>query len=215
MSAMPDAGTLDARPFAEPAGAGVSAGRHTVGPNAIIQTRAALDQIAGAGARQAILAAAGLASLSERDPDGMVEADIVNALNGEIAARLDAATAAAVMERAGALTGDYILANRIPGAAKRLLALLPAPLARRMLIRAIAGNAWTFAGQAQIDTGADFIAINANPLCLGRSGFSSCIWHVAVFRRLFTALVDPAMTIHETECVGHGGEACRFGIVKA
>lgn len=214
MSAMPDAGTLDARPFADTPGDDVTEGRHTVGPNAVIQTRAALDEIAGVNARRTIFAASGFGFLSERDPDGMVEARIVNALNYEVAAQLDPQTAHAVLRRAGELTGDYILANRIPKPAQGLLKRLPGPLAQRLLMAAIAKNAWTFAGHARIETGPDFIAIHDNPICLGKVGFSSCIWHAAVFRRLFTTLVDPAITIHETECVGWGGEACRFEIVR-
>lgn len=214
MSAMPDAGTLDARPFADAAD-GFASGRHTVGPNAIIQTRAALDEIVGMARRRAVFAGAGLGFLFERDPDGMVDARIVNALNYEIAARLDPEAAHAVMKRAGEMTGDYILANRIPEPAQWLLKRLPRPLAQRLLMAAIAKNAWTFAGHARIETGPAFIAIHDNPICLGKVGFSSCIWHAAVFRRLFTTLVDPAITIHETECVGWGGEACRFEIVKA
>lgn len=214
MSAMPDAGTLDARPFAGTAGDGMSAGRHTVGPNAIIQTRAALDEIVGIGRRRAIFGTSGHGAFADHDPDGMVEARIVNGLNYEIAARLDPETAHAVMKRAGEMTGDYILANRIPKPAQWLLRRLPRALAQRLLMAAIARNAWTFAGHARIETGPDFIAIHENPICLGKVGFSSCVWHAAVFRRLFTTLVDPAITVHETECVGWGGEACRFEIVR-
>lgn len=185
-----------------------------VGPNAIIQTRTALDELAGSDARRAIFGAAGLERFTDTDPDAMVDAGIVNALNRQIAARLDAKTADAVMKRAGELTGDYILANRIPKAAQWLLKHLPSDVAQRVLLAAIARNAWTFAGNARVDKGPDFIAIHDNPICLGRNGFSSCIWHAAVFRRLFQTLVDPAITIHETECAGRGGRMCRFEIVR-
>jgi len=139
MSAMPDAGTLDARPFAGTAGDGMSAGRHTVGPNAIIQTLAALDEIVGIGRRRAIFGTSGHGAFADHNPDGMVEARIVNGLNYEIAARLDPETAHAVMKRAGEMTGDYILANRIPKPAQWLLRRLPRALAQRLLMAAIVG----------------------------------------------------------------------------
>lgn len=186
----------------------------TVGPNAIIQTRTALDALVGADKRRAIFDAAGLERFADEDPDAMVEASTVNALNRQIAARLDAETAHAVMKRAGELTGDYILANRIPKAAQWLLKQLPGNIAQRALMAAIARNAWTFAGNARVERGAGFIAIHDNPICLGKAGFSSCIWHAAVFRRLFQTLVDPAITIQETECVGWGSDVCRFEIVR-
>lgn len=213
MSAMPGAGALQAVPFRQ--APEMAAGREDkVGPNAIIQTRSALDEIVGIEARGAIFNACGFGLFGERDPDSMVEARIVNALNYEIGARLDAETAHAVMKRAGELTGDYILANRIPRPAQWLLRLFPRALAQRLLMKAIASNAWTFAGKAHVEAGADFIAIHDNPICLGKVGFSSCIWHAAVFRRLFQTLVDPRITIHETECVGWGSETCRFEIVR-
>ncbi|MCR9121481.1 MAG: bacteriochlorophyll 4-vinyl reductase [Phyllobacteriaceae bacterium] len=205
-----DAGTAGAPVFHVAAGAP----KPTVGPNAIIQTRMALRELAGGETCQTIFAAAGLEHFADADPHAMVEADIVNALNRQIAAELDAKTAHAVMKRAGELTGDYILANRIPKAAQWLLKHLPRGIAQRLLLTAIARNAWTFAGNARIEQGPDFIAIHDNPICLGKVGFSSCVWHAAVFRRLFQTLVDPAITIHETECVGWGSDVCRFEIVK-
>lgn len=186
----------------------------TIGPNAIIQTRTALDELAGSGTRRAVFAAAGLERFADTDPDAMVDADIVNALNRQVAAKLNAKTAHAVMKRAGELTGDYILANRIPKAAQWLLKHLPRNLAQPILVAAIARNAWTFAGNARVEKGRDFIAVHDNPICLGKVGFSSCTWHAAVFRRLFQTLVDPAITIRETECVGWGSEMCRFEIVR-
>ena len=213
MSALPGAGTLAAEPFAARL-ARPADDHHTVGPNAIIQTRAALDELVGVATRRAIFERSGFGWLSDRDPDGMVEARIVNAVNYEVGAQLKPATAHAVMRRAGELTGDYILANRIPKPAQWLLKALPRAVAQRMLLAAIARNGWTFAGGAKIETGADFIAIHDNPICLGKVGFSYCIWHAAVFRRLFEMLVDPSITIHETECMGRAGEACRFEIVK-
>lgn len=190
------------------------AAKPTIGPNAIIQTRTALYELAGKSACRAIFGAAGLGRFADANPDAMVEADIVNALNRQIAAKLNAKTAHAVMKRAGELTGDYILANRIPKAAQWLLKHLPRDMAQSILLKAIARNAWTFAGNARIEQGRDFIAIHDNPICLGKVGFSSCVWHAAVFRRLFETLVDPAITIHETECVGWGSDVCRFEIVK-
>ena len=185
---------------------------HRVGPNAIIQTRAALQDACDASMVARIFRDAGLGRWANADPDGMVPADSVNALNRAVALALDAGTAEAVMREAGRRTGDYILANRIPKLAQRLLRLMPGPLARRMLLKAIAKNAWTFAGSADIRTGADFIEILANPACLGRQGFEGCVWHEAVLERLFRALADPRAVVIETRCTGRGDPACRFEI---
>lgn len=215
MSALPDDSVIDTEPFGWAKRHGArNAGPNLVGPNAIIQTRHALDELAGLAKRQEIFAASGFGFLSDRDPSAMVEADIVNALNYEIGAQLPADRAHAVMKRAGELTAQYILANRIPRAAQWLLRALPARLAQPILLRAIAANAWTFAGQARVDVSGRRIAIYDNPICLAKIGFSSCVWHSAVFRTLFQTLVDRRITIHETECVGWGAQACTFEIVR-
>ena len=213
MSAMPGAGTLDAMPFADAVDQATGF-RHRLGATAIIQTRAALDEQVGVAARRAIFEACGPGVLDDLDPDGMVEARVINALNYEIGAQLGPEAAHAVMKRAGELAGDAFLADRIAKPLQWLLKALPRGLAQRLLMTVIARNAVVFAGQAHIETGSDFISVHDNPICLSQVGYSSCIWHAALFHRVFTILVDPRITIHETECVGWGSEMCKFEIVR-
>jgi divinyl protochlorophyllide a 8-vinyl-reductase len=188
--------------------------RSRVGPNAVIQTLAVLEQRYGAAARATVLEAAGLNRLHERDLLELVDADVVNALNAEVVRRLPPASARDVLWKAGRLTGDYVLANRIPRTARRLLQALPRPVARRLLMKAIARNAWTFAGRARVETRPDRIVIHDNPICLGRTSLSSCVWHVAVLARLLQTLVDPGLVVRETRCLGRGDPACRFDILS-
>lgn len=183
-----------------------------VGPNAIIQTREALDALCGIAGRAAIFGHARLGALRDDGTRDLVDVGQVNALNQTIGQRLQPLVAHAVLRRAGELTGAYILENRIPNPAHRLLKTLPRAIAQRLLMKAIARNAWTFAGQARVETGADWILIHANPICQGGHGFSRCEWHVAVFLRLFQTLVDPRIRICETHCTGHGSEGCRFTV---
>jgi divinyl protochlorophyllide a 8-vinyl-reductase len=197
-----------------PGDADAAPARNRVGPNAVIQTLKVLEQRYGAAARATVCEGAGLNRLDERDLLAMVDANVVNALNAEIVRRLPAASARDVLWVAGKLTGDYVLANRIPRTARRLLQALPRPLARRVLMMAIARNAWTFAGRARVETGADRIVIHDNPICLGRTSLSSCVWHVAVLSRLLQRLVDPDLVVRETQCLGRGNDACRFEILS-
>jgi divinyl protochlorophyllide a 8-vinyl-reductase len=97
------------------------------------------------------------------------------------------------------------------------LKLLPARLALPILLKAVTRNAWTFAGAANVTSGADWrgqgwIAIDANPICNGVAGLDGCHWHKAVFQRLFAALVSTRVSVTETHCVGRGDAACRFAI---
>jgi divinyl protochlorophyllide a 8-vinyl-reductase len=205
---------MNAAPMA--AGLAQPGAGHRVGPNAIIQTRTALDAVCGIGMRRRVFDAASLQAWQTADPADMVPASAVNRLNSAVAQALDTARAEAVMRTAGRMTGDYILSNRIPKAARIVLRNLPARLALRLLLKAITRNAWTFAGSTRVTSGIEagigWIAIAENPICLGRAGFDHCHWHVAVFARLFEALVSAEVVVRETACMGRGAPACRFEI---
>ena len=184
--------------------------RNHVGPNAIIQTSRALVDCVGQWQRDRVFAHAGLGWMGTREPDHRVSAEAVNALNASVLATLGRQTAERVLADAGVGTGHYIIDNRIPGFAKSLLRLLPRRLGTRLLLMAVARNAWTFAGDATVETGRDWIVIQDNPICLGKAGFSGCVWHRNVLETLFHTLVSPAVTVIETHCIGQGDPFCRF-----
>jgi divinyl protochlorophyllide a 8-vinyl-reductase len=120
-----------------------------------------------------------------------------------------------------------------------VLKALPPWASGPLLTRAIVRNAWTFAGSGRFSVGAAMAAteqgvshpphppwgifskkkqvavfeIADNPLVRGEdSATPVCHWHAAVFRRLFAALVDPAVAVRETACCACGDAACRFEI---
>jgi divinyl protochlorophyllide a 8-vinyl-reductase len=127
---------------------------------------------------------------------------------------LPAPRAEAVLALAGRLTADYLLANRIPGFVQTILKLLPSRLAASALMRAISANSWTFGGGGRFSykVGAHMEArIESNPLCSGlHAEKPACVWHAAVFERLFRALVAPSTRARETACCAHGNDCCRF-----
>lgn len=188
-----------------------------VGPNTAIQLAAALEAMGeGAVAREAF-AAAGRSSWLRHAPEAMIpEADAAR-LFAEVWRRLPPDRAAAVSEEAGRRVGAYIVAHRIPPVARRMLRLLPRPLAAMLLRRAIRAAAWTFAGSGRCTTGRGgrygVIALDGNPLRL-----PGAPWHRAVFATLFAALVDPCATVI-AECPDEGcaqcdRDACRFRIER-
>lgn len=126
------------------------------------------------------------------------------------------AHAQAIAREAGARTAAYIAANRIPALAKWVLRVLPAPLASRLLVRAIAKHAWTFAGSGTfgvISTSPVVLEIAKNPLAARRHYVRpSCHWHVAVFAALFSILLRKRYSAHEVTCCSAGAAACRFSI---
>lgn len=184
-----------------------------IGPNAVIQLDEALRARGEGGLAALIFAAAGQSEWRGHPPEAMVDERAVARLHAALW-RL-APAAAALARDAGTRTADYIMANRIPRAARGLLTLLPAALAEPLLVRAIARHAWTFAGSGAFAAAPGRPArftIAANPLARAEPD-ARCAWHEAVFTRLWQRLVTPHARVVE-RCCGHGTGACRFEVER-
>jgi divinyl protochlorophyllide a 8-vinyl-reductase len=157
-----------------------------IGPNAILQLLPVLDARLGRAGRDRLLQGIALPP-----PDaGMWPEAACRAAH--LAVWQGLPDAGAVLAEAGQGTADYILAHRIPGPARLLIRALPARLGARLLTAAIARHAWTFAGSGRFRVASAHpptFEIADNPL-----GFSGrpCLWHAAVFARLYQSLVWPA-----------------------
>lgn len=190
-----------------------------IGPNAVTRLAEALDELAGARATDAVFDAAGLQRYRQAPPSTMVDEAVVTALHAALRNSLSPADATTVTRRAGALTGNYLLANRIPAPVRALLRALPASWAARLLVRAMARHAWTFAGSgafsAVVVPGRPQIqlAVSNCPLCRGSIASAPvCDYFAATFERLFTALVSSSATVRESDCQATGSSACRFEV---
>lgn len=194
-----------------PDGSGVAVGR--IGPNALIQLVPVLDATHGTAARQALFEACGVAEVP--DGSGMIDEGPVAAVHQAMRTRFPD-TAPQMAHAAGLAVGDYILAHRIPSPAQTILRTLPAPLAARVLTRAILSHAWTFCGSGHVTGSAGHptvFKIHDNPVVRGEhSEACLCHWHAAVFERLFTRLVHSCAHAQETACCATGAPACRFEI---
>jgi divinyl protochlorophyllide a 8-vinyl-reductase len=194
--------------------AAIAGGR--IGPNAIIQTVAALrERLGGAGA-DAFLERTGHAELRSALPHDMVDEAQVNTLMRSVFAELGQDAALEVLDRSGALTGAYLLTNRIPKPAHILLPLLPARIALRILAGAIGKHAWTFAGTGHVafTPGPEpAFSITGCPLCRGLTADRPvCPFYRATFAFLLRALVSRSTQVTETACQAAGAPACRFTI---
>lgn len=197
---------------------GASAQRvHTlgrIGPNAITRVAEVMPGLVGEAATRAVFARAGLSKHLITPPEGMVlEADVAR-LHQALRQSLGPAVATQVARQAGRRTADYLLARRIPKLVQHLLRALPAPLAARLLLRAIGRNAWTFAGSGQFSARAGrpcVLTIRGNPLCHGLlQAEPACAFYTATFERLFQVLVHAGTHAVETACEARGDPACRF-----
>jgi len=192
----------------------IAAGR--IGPNAIIQTNAALIEHAGLVATRAVLRDAGLERSEASPPTGMVAEEDVRRLFISVERRLPA-QACAILHAAGRRTSRYLLVNRIPTPARWLMQLLPPQLSAMLLLHSIRRHAWTFAGSGSVTTGTTtghaIVHIRACPVCRGVTAERPrCDFHAGTLDGLAGALLGPFGRAREVRCAAQGADACEFVI---
>jgi divinyl protochlorophyllide a 8-vinyl-reductase len=192
-----------------------SAAAGRIGPNAIIQTLAALGERPGLSAARAALERGGLVpreALTEMVPERVFH-DLVLAL-GE---QLGATEASAILERAGALTAAYLLRARIPRPAQWLLRTLPPRPALALLLPAIERNAWTFGESGTFGytlSPSPVISVTNRALCdTPEAAALVCRFYRGTFGALVSALASPRARLVERACQGRGDAACVYGVV--
>jgi divinyl protochlorophyllide a 8-vinyl-reductase len=187
-----------------------------IGPNAIIRTVEALRERHGDAKTAALLEQAGLERYVRELPHEMVAETEVTSLFAAMYDELGNFSAREVARRSGELTGNYLLAKRIPRPAQTALKLIPAALASRGLLAAIRGKTWTFAGTSTVvltDGRPALVSFTDCPLCRGRSAEASlCDYYAATFERLYRVLVRPAASAVEISCRATGARVCTIEI---
>ena len=185
-----------------------------IGPNAV--TRLA-EALAGDPAlRIAVFRRAGCLRHVAEPPTEMVDERDVSALHEALQAVAGEDRAAEVSREAGRLTADYLLAHRIPHLAQRVLRVLPLAVSTRILLRAIARHAWTFAGSGRFSYGFEpglAIRIESSPISrLVSTHEPACTYYAAVFETVFAVALRASAEVRETECTACGSSSCRFEI---
>lgn len=185
-----------------------------IGPNAIIRVAEALEAAENRAAVEQLFKSAELAHYLDAMPDSMVDEREVTRLQTALRAQLGIERARAISRDAGTRTGDYLLARRIPKPAQRLLKILPASLASRVLLKAIGKNAWTFAGSGHFSAQPGRpvqLTIGNGPICAGASADQPlCDFYAGTFERLFRVLVQRNTRVTEIACQAQGAAACVF-----
>jgi divinyl protochlorophyllide a 8-vinyl-reductase len=187
-----------------------------IGPNAITRVAEVLPARVGSSATRDLFQAAGLLHHLLQPPRAMVQEAEVRQLHGALRQQLGPDAAREVSAAAGRATANYLLAHRIPRPIQRLLHLLPARLAARVLLAAVSRHAWTFAGSGQFSAQLGrpvLLRIRHNPLCQGLATVApACHYYAATFERLFQVLVHPRAQVVEVACEACGDAECRFEV---
>jgi divinyl protochlorophyllide a 8-vinyl-reductase len=188
-----------------------------IGPNAITRLAEALTAHGGTGLTASVFARAGLARYLDTPPEEMVDEAEVARLHAALAARVQHRDGVAIARDAGRRTADYLLARRIPRLAQVVLSQLPPRLAAKILVRAVARHAWTFAGSGQFSHAPDpgnervmWLNITNSPLCRPGDDTAACDYFAATFQGVFGAMLGHNVAVTEAECTSRGGPACRF-----
>jgi len=186
-----------------------------IGPNALIQTLVAMQAMLPDSALHATLAHAGELPLLAELPDSMVPERRFVALVGALRRVVSPDLAARVLARSGQLTGEYVLAHRIPRLARYALPRLPRRLALRVLLKAIGAHAWTFAGAGRFSwtlqpSGAVLRLADCPTARDVVLDHPACDYYRACFETLLRRLVDPTLRVTEIACAAQGAPACCF-----
>jgi divinyl protochlorophyllide a 8-vinyl-reductase len=186
-------------------------GSRAIGPNAVIQLARAVRSQCGADSVQRLFQTAGLLHYLAREPEHMVPEDDVVRLYAALSSHCAPADAERLSAQAGFLTGQYLLAHRIPRRVQSVLKLLPARLAAWILLRAIARHAWTFAGSGRFSVTSHrplVVEIAGGPLSAGlATSRPLCSFYAATFEALFRALIDQRTQCATALSVEYGGRA--------
>lgn len=188
-------------------------GARLIGPNALIQTAAALQaleplEMAG------ILEAAGESEVPAHPPEAMVDERRFSRLACAVLERLGAERTERVMRSSGERTAEYLLAHRIPVPFQWLVRRLPADLGLRLLLGAIGSHAWTFAGSGSFryelrGDGRVLLHIEGCPACRELADRRpACGFYAGTFARLFRELIDPRMAVRPVPCPDGTGPCC-------
>ena len=188
-------------------------GARLIGPDALIQTAAALDELE-AGSVAAILLDAGEAAVREHSHDDMVDERRFAVLVTALVRHLGDERAERVLERSGSLAADYLMVHRIPPTFQWLVRRLPRDLGLRLLLGAVASQTWTFAGSGRFryelpGDGVVELAVDDCPACRGLvTRHPVCGYYTGIFERLFRTLIDDRIRVREASCHACGDGNC-------
>ena len=190
-----------------------------IGPNAILQCMAVLEEALGAERGHALMGRAGLQRHVDTPPQQMVDEHDVQLLHQALRSELGTTLARTLARAAGMATGDYLLAHRIPPPARAVLPRLPAAWASRLLLAAIARHAWTFCGSGEFKVleprrpRSARVSLSASPTAAdAHADEPLCDYFAATFERLYQSLVDSRSRVVEIECTSMGAPSCVFEI---
>ncbi|NTU82004.1 MAG: bacteriochlorophyll 4-vinyl reductase [Chloroflexales bacterium] len=192
-------------------------GAARIGPNSIIQTVGAIEEERGPQETRSFLRRIGQGDFAEQLPTTMIDEIAFISLISAIRADIGVEAAGRILARSGERTADYLLANRIPAPAHAILPRLPRRLGLSLLLKAISGHAWTFAGTGRfsykVDAKGATLSLANSPESRGMTADKPiCRYYESCFQSLLRPLIDRRLVVRELRCAAQGAEACVFEV---
>ncbi len=183
-----------------------------IGPNALIQTVRALQEICGRAEATAILERGQQAHLIDYTPTDMVPEADFQALVLLLTTHLGVEQATHVLRLSGQYTAHYLLHHRIPRPFQQLLKVLPRRLALALLLFAIRKNAWTFVG-----SGTFTYRVGQETQLTIVSGIHSngavCGFYGGTFATLIQQIIDAQARVQATRSQGGEDSRCEYVVL--
>lgn len=182
---------------------------HHVAPFLVLELVAAVEAAEGRSARDALLAAAGIAGPPRATEP--IPQTIAHRMHRALRETMPG-PAPALLRTAGQSTADRLIETQLSSRARTMLQRGPWTVAAWLLGRWARQDSWTFAGSARFTPVAQLeFELAGNPLIAGeKAAHPICLFHEAMFERLFQRLVEPNLICREVECEAMGAPACRF-----
>jgi divinyl protochlorophyllide a 8-vinyl-reductase len=180
-----------------------------VAPELVRDVVTAVQDRHGSAAATALLQAAGLQALP--GPGQSIDQSIARDLHRALR-RTMPDDCVDVLYQAGQATADALISTQLSPRAMTMLKTGPWTVAAWLLGRWARQNSWTFAGSGKFVPLARLeFDLSDNPLIAGESADSPlCLFHEALFERMFQRLVEPNLICREVSCAGMGAPSCRF-----
>jgi len=187
-----------------------------IGPNSIIRTVEALKETYGIPKTNEILEKVGKSIFISSLPSEMIDEEEFHSLAVGLHNFLGTEQANKILKRSGQLTAGYLLQNRIPKPAQRILGILPRSIGLKMLLTAIGKNAWTFVGSGNytfVVGKTPQITIHNCLACRGvQSDIPVCSFYASTFETLLQSIIGKNIMVNEATCIAQGNPCCSFPI---
>ncbi len=189
-----------------------------IGPNSVLQSLRALEELEPRAVYTRVLARAAFPQPPDQWPHGLIPEAWFTQLLRALRDTVPPARSEEILRRAGAYTAAYVARHRIPAPIRAALGALPAALALPLFLRAVRRHAWTFAGSGAFRFSSKptvTLILESCPTCRpdAHPPVPGGAYYEAAFAGLLRLAAGPLL-VRETSCISSGAPHCCFQLER-